>query len=524
MSIGAQGKKLNEELSELQIKGDVYIRQMVMERKRIEDLDDAIAQADRQILSFQKGLQGNAVDVLNLHSFSSKKMTTADGWNPSLQGITSQKRMAAILENRLNKILVRQSQSEHENKQIKAEIDQLRRRRLTSNHNRRALEVKLEAVQDKVRKMLQKAATTSEYQRIAIENRSQLITANEDEATRFVESYKALGAYIQTQLKDFEESVKSAAKQVRNQMENMEGMRGELTITQEEEIQGSLTRLANRIDDERRIARETQDKISEYETAWEELCVAAQRAAVSAGMPPIEARALDNVDAIKDFYLRITDETFSLFTYNLEQIKEADAALERVDLIEGDRATYEEQTLADDAVRAGILRELQQSAAETKEQIVEYEQSANSAQHLIDSLGKKVQALFYKIQCDQISSRETKGKQQIQRADSQLLLASAGGSVTESNILQFMELIEQRAVEIMADFNRKAAATEKLDFTPYLSPNRGRITDRLQPPDSKDDIEADLDLAEKPLPLTLLRQRTAEKLSTGVLPFHVRTS
>jgi hypothetical protein len=58
------------------------------------------------------------VDVLNLHSFSTKKMTTADGWNPSLQGITSQKKMVTILENRLNKLRIRLSEYDHENSQV----------------------------------------------------------------------------------------------------------------------------------------------------------------------------------------------------------------------------------------------------------------------------------------------------------------------------------------------------------------------------------------------------------------------
>ena len=42
------------------------------------------------------------------------------------------------------------------------------------------------------------------------------------------------------------------------------------------------------------------------------------------------------------------------------------------------------------------------------------------------------------------------------------------GGVNESNILKFMELIEQRAVEIIADFTKKMSQQQQYQLTPVL--------------------------------------------------------
>jgi len=512
MSLTREGKRMNETLSQLQIKGDVYTRQMVMERKRIADLNEALVQADRQVTAFQKKLQRSAVDVLNLHSFSNKKATTADGWNPAVQGIVSQKKMASILENRLNKLNIRLSQYDTENRQVKADIDQLRRRRLACNHNRRELEVKLKDIQQRVNAMLEASAQTSETQRLAIESRDKLVVENEEEANRFEENYVALGVYIDKQMKEFEESIQEAALAVKAQVEDSGAQRGDMSVTQEQNMKNRIAELAETIDDERRIARETQDKIDQFAAEYDALRDAAKDAAVAAGMSRGEAEALNDIDEIIKFYLKITDETFSVFTYNLEQIKETDGILERIEVIEQEHKKHEENMINDDAARAEIITDLKAQIQETKVQTKEYEESAKEAQKMLNLVAKRVQSLFYKIQCDQMAGNAKSGKktQRGPRSDSHLLLTSGAG-INESNILKFLELVEQRTVELIAEFTRKTRAIEHLQ-PPVLSLSPSKIRDILQPPDSKaSDDDPELD-ADRPMPVHLLRQRTAERL------------
>ena len=342
MALARQGKKLNADLGVLQNKGDVLTRWIVEEKKRNADLTNAIRKAEAEIEKFQKDVQLSAVDVLNLHSFSDKEMTTADGWNPSLQGILSQKKMCAILENRLNKILSRLSTYEHENSQIKVEINELRRRRLGCDFNRRQLERKLVTIQDKVKVMLNQSAQTSVIQSQAIETQNKVLQENIMELKEFEGQYGELGQYIQNQLKVFEESIQDAAKEVQAQISTGEDppeqQRGELSISQEAQIKLQMDELAEEIDRLRLSARETEMRTLKSRENFESLKVAAKKSAVASGMPPAAAHQLcGTVEGMTNFYLRSTNETFSLFKFNLDVIQETEAIIEKTEEIEKER-------------------------------------------------------------------------------------------------------------------------------------------------------------------------------------------
>ena len=42
-------KQMNEMLTALQVKGDVFMKQLMLEKKRVKDLDDALKQASGQV-------------------------------------------------------------------------------------------------------------------------------------------------------------------------------------------------------------------------------------------------------------------------------------------------------------------------------------------------------------------------------------------------------------------------------------------------------------------------------------------
>jgi len=42
-------RQMNEMLTALQVKGDVFMKQLMLEKKRVKDLDDALKQATAQV-------------------------------------------------------------------------------------------------------------------------------------------------------------------------------------------------------------------------------------------------------------------------------------------------------------------------------------------------------------------------------------------------------------------------------------------------------------------------------------------
>lgn len=231
-------------------------------------------------------------------------------------------------------------------------------------------------------------------------------------------------------------------------------------------------------------------------------------------------------------YVRSEEETFSLFNYIQTQNQETDWTLERHARLKEEIKTYEEQLSEEESERAEAMADLQGKWRNAKEAHDECFHAAQDAQRMLDRIAKKIQSLFFKIQCDQIlasGTRESgKGsklngqKPFVGRSDNRLALL-CGQGVTESNILAYAELIEQRALEIMSDYTKRTryrdqGQTNENDpktasaDSPKSSFGVSQM-DVVKPPevDTEDDDNDDED--GRPIALAEMRRRTAEMLA-----------
>lgn len=358
-----------------------------------------------------------------------------------------------------------------------------------------------------------------------IEKQQQWLQDNVDEAVNFQNEYTKLGDYIECQTLVFEQAFKDAANEISGQLDNFAETRGELDMSQELMINGQMKEFAVLAAREHELARETDEKIAAYIEGFAKLTVAARRSAKSAGLPASVINKLENVEDVKALFARNQEETFSIFKYIQDQIEETDFITDRTARIQMDHEDYETGMGEEEAARAESVKAIQDKISQTEEQTAEYAVSAAEAQRTVDKLAKKVQSLFYKIQCEQVDQGGHQGKggqksaKPMARTDSQLLLAGGGGGVNESNILQFMELIEQRAVEIIADFTRKSMQREQQIITPVLASGmscvsvEGLLHKARADSAAEEAEEGDLMIEdEKPVALSEMRRQTAEKL------------
>ena len=82
MSLGE--KSTSEVLQSLQSKSDYYTRLTIIERKRLDDLNDALEYVQKEINTFRDKSKSEAIDVLNMRSVGSTpnpSYTKADGVN-----------------------------------------------------------------------------------------------------------------------------------------------------------------------------------------------------------------------------------------------------------------------------------------------------------------------------------------------------------------------------------------------------------------------------------------------------------
>ena len=128
------------------------------------------------------------------------------------------------------------------------------------------------------------------------------------------------------------------------------------------------------------------------------------------------------------------------------------------------------------------MADLQGKWRSAKENADECKYAALEAQQALEQIARKIQSFFFKIQCDQLvalahDASGNKGGQRVifNRSGGSLALLSGQG-VTKSNILAYAELIEQRALEIMSDFNRRISSREKCASGHTLEPSRSLTT------------------------------------------------
>ena len=484
---------------------------MIMERKRLDDLDEALKQADEQIKTFRMSTKKTAVDLLNQHRFTAQPAKArTDGIDPSKLAETSRKKLISSFEHRLNNMRIRLSQTENHNEKLKSQIDSLRRHRMTSNKSREKIEKSIKEIKRLVEGVLERSRGVSEARENVIEQLHELHRQQNEDRDRFSEQMKALAEFIDKQNREFEESMAAAAVSTTRGGTDEEPLtRGLMTIEEEKMKTELVEELTKQIENEKISMQHTEAKIALYRTSFDELK---------------RVSGIDDLKEIVHKYVKSEEETFSLFNYVQAQNQETDWTLERHTRLEEEIKSYEEKLSDEEAQRAEAMADLQGKWRNAKEATDECSHAAQEAQRTLERIAKKVQSLFFKIQCDQLTTgaRETKGtkgaaqKANIGRPDSRLALLSGQG-VTESNILAYAELIEQRALEIMSDYTRRMNHQEQRHMTPVLDPSRSisivNQQDQIKAPDIDADDEEDNEDDGRPIALEEMRRRTAERIS-----------
>ncbi|KAJ1462622.1 hypothetical protein M885DRAFT_431029 [Pelagophyceae sp. CCMP2097] len=495
-------KRMNKQITELQ---------MIMEKKRLDDLDEALKQADEQIKAFRLSTKRSSVDLLNQHRFTAKPANLrTDGVDPSKLAEVSRSKLIVSLENRLDHMTVRSSLTEAQNERLKERIDVFRRHRLTANKSHGAMDGAIREVQRRVRGVLERSQAFAEARERHVDGLADLAKHQIDERQRFTDQMASLAAYVAKQNAAFEESLMNSAAATggRASVDDDEGplTRGEMTIAEESLKAEAVDQIADQISREKRAAQQTQEKIALYGQSFDQLK---------------RVSGIDNLVEIVRRYVASEEETFSLFNYIQALNQETDWTLERHARLAEDIAAYEEKLSEEEARRLKAMADLQDKWRSAKEATDECSHAALEAQRTLERIAKKVQSLFFKIQCDQVSvpatSKDGKFAAKVNKGgrDSRLALLSSGQGVTESNIVQHAELVEHRALEIMAEYTRKTHAAEQRRVTPVLEPSTSlditaHLADRVKPPDLEDDLEDDEDEG-RPILLDEMRRRTAEK-------------
>eukprot|EP01029_Cantina_marsupialis_P009111 TRINITY_DN2133_c0_g3_i1.p1 TRINITY_DN2133_c0_g3~~TRINITY_DN2133_c0_g3_i1.p1 ORF type:complete len:560 (-),score=210.49 TRINITY_DN2133_c0_g3_i1:68-1747(-) len=336
---------------------------------------------------------------------------TMGGVNASHDNQRMIQKQIRILENRLDKALVKFNEGLSHNKELRETIDNLRRERVVFDDIYRKLEKELI---DKKRQM----ADVIEKSNQAYEER---------------DSWQLEVASLQQQAS--KEAVEHEAAM--SELNKVLAEQVDLLEQQEEEEEEDQEELTRRNKDGLSLAQDkaavqfSMDKVKSYKQAFDRILSAM-------GMEPTEEGDEEEIGRIEELvtkFIKTEDQNFSLFNYVNEQNNEIERLTDQNNTLDQEIVKYTNETGDDSGQHQQLLKELETKLHNTEAMAERYEMRYNEAQKTVNSLKIAIQSLFEKIDCSSSGMAE--------------MLADS--IVTEANMMQFLGMIEQRTNEIIQD-------------------------------------------------------------------------
>lgn len=507
MSVG--DKSTSEVLATLQEKGDYYMRLTIIEKKRLGDLEEAISHIDREIESYRAKAKRTAIDIMNLNILTpNPAYQRADGCDIQKQANLVTSKMLSILEAKLNKLLQRHSDEQEKNRKKKIDIDHMRRLRLQTDTAHKHYETELAITKENVERLLKECTGIMESREKVIDMKELLEKQNADEQRKFEEEYEEMGYYIKEQNNKLETTLLKERNS--DIVDDFEFQCGDLSVEEEDEMAGRVGQLTNFVAKEQSSLANVQQTIYNYEKMFAELRRITQT---------------ENLDEIISTYSVQEEEMFSLYNYIQTQNTEIELALDTKHRIENEIRLYDEhqasQEMKRQAVLDGLASKLQASIEATA--LCEAENKKNH--DCVHQIAKKVQSLFFKLQCDQMESSKgnsasNKGSKaggpSMSRNESKIAILTGQG-VTESNVLDYMGAVEQRAVDIIAEYIKLHGKEGPRSPTPGpSSPMQWPSSTRVDLPEFEDNDELfdEMDNEDsKPIDLNTFKDKLKKKIT-----------
>lgn len=443
----------------LQDEASRYIRKIELERKKVEDLDLEIAKYQEKILEQKSRLGGvNAAQVNN-------------------QLIQKQIKM---LENRMDKGLTKFNEILAQNKVLRQSIDEYRRERVVFDGIYKKLERELHEKKKEMAAIIDdsknayQARDKSQSEMVALQQHA------EKEKLEFESEFKELGELI-TQQQQMLEQLR--LKQFDRAHDNIKT----LALVKDERANELHNENGSWTGNKDKSAPLSQEKIHSYEDMLRKIQ---------------EGTGLHDVNDIVTRFLEAEEQNFSLFNY----VNDINSEIERLEHSIADMRNqiekYRGQGLSSDTQRKKTLRDIEEKLTRTERKGDEYEVRYQQAVRTITQLKNGIHSIFTRIGAASSSLDEVLGNQ----------------GVTESNMMQYLGIIEQRTSEILQAYaaSQVGLTNEGTMQLPTVVPAEMASKMTVLPP-SYEDISSGEDSEgedeERPLTRQELEKRTMRDLT-----------
>eukprot|EP00232_Nephroselmis_pyriformis_P003386 CAMPEP_0182912456 /NCGR_PEP_ID=MMETSP0034_2-20130328/37522_1 /TAXON_ID=156128 /ORGANISM="Nephroselmis pyriformis, Strain CCMP717" /LENGTH=532 /DNA_ID=CAMNT_0025049131 /DNA_START=62 /DNA_END=1660 /DNA_ORIENTATION=- len=457
------------QIAKLQDQADMFTRKIETEKRRVQELDKQISLYQQKIMEQRKKMGGvNAARENN-------------------QQINKQ---IKILENRLDKALVKYNEALAHNKQLRKQIDDLRRERLVFLEISKKLEHELKEKKKEMARIIEVSNIAYEARDAAVNEMAQLKAQADKEQAAFEEEWKQLGKLIEhdRKMKDY----------MKNKDKGGDDKRGDMSVEEETKLRKKVIKGNWNIAKDKASQAVSMEKVQSYGEAFAKIQA---------------ATGITDIDELVTTFINAEDQNFSLFNYVNELNQEIEKLEEQIVDIKSEIEKYKGQGVNTDNQRKKILKDLEERLQKTEAKAEVYEQKYAAAMKTVNALKTGIWNIFNKIGCNTPAVREMLGD----------------GGVTESNMMQYLGIIEQRTNEILQMYAASQAAQHSGEGGASIASILGQgpqtpagaLHLQIEAPSTTDDVEESESGEEEdddsmPLSRDDLRAKVNKKLLRGL--------
>eukprot|EP00753_Platysulcus_tardus_P000813 PLAT10730.2.p1 GENE.PLAT10730.2~~PLAT10730.2.p1 ORF type:complete len:579 (-),score=344.83 PLAT10730.2:133-1869(-) len=388
-----QSTSATEQIARLQDQGDAYTRKIEVEKRRIAELDKQVAMLKRSI---------------------QEQRIRMGGINASKENNEMIARQIRVMENRLDKALVKYNEALASNKHLREQIDALRRDRVVFDGIYKKLERELHEKKRDMAAVIEESNEAYKARDRAHAEMAALKMQADKEQAEFEAEWKELGKMIEAdrRMKDMLKTASSAGELV------LDGDADSMSAEEEAELKQKVARGAWGIAKDKAQIQLSQEKVQSYEEAFAKIQ---------------EVTGISDVDELVDKFIEAEDKNFSLFNY-VNQLNEEIEKLEgSIHGVKAEIEKYRGEGISTDNQRKKILKDLEAKLSRTEAKAEEYDFKYSASMKTVSQLKAGIHTIFYKIGCDASAVEEMFGDH----------------GVTESNMMQYLGIIEQRTNELL---------------------------------------------------------------------------
>lgn len=333
-----------------------------------------------------------------------------------------------ILENRLDKSLVKFNEALAQNKVLREDIDNLRRERVAFD----AIYRKLEREHNDKKKQM---AATIELSNLAYEQRdaAQLELRGLQEQSRLeAEAHRRALGELMDKMDDARArgGDEALGKRGLSPLGGAGGGRmGDLTLEEELEMKKKIQKGTWGVAKEKVHVQVSIERVQNFEEAFQKIKAATR---------------IDDLEELVAAFIKKEDQNFSLFNYVNEQTNELEKLEEWIAALRDEERKYSDESGGGDGDPTGsggsqhrqLLRELESRLQATEQAADRCEAKCQEAQQVVGAVKGAIQSLFSRSGCD-----------------AQQMVEMLGDAVvTEANMMAYLGVIEERANDILHQY------------------------------------------------------------------------